>query len=353
VKAFAESYHIPVVTSLRAKGAISEDSPMAMGVFGLGGSLWANHVVMGAPAGPAGLSDEDMPGCEVLLVLGATLNENNTNGWNPAFRPSKAIVRVDLDPHRIQGREYGETSVVGDVSTFMAWLSDVRAMYHDALDASKAVRQRWLDIIQRGPYHDGETGRHSSSVPIHPARVIVELRKAAPRDSVLVVDSGAHTFFAGHHWASYAPNEFFLLSNTGPMGYGVAMAIGAALARPDRPHIAVVGDGSLLMHGMELHTAVRFKVPIVVVVINNAALGNVYLRARHVDPTAARLSTIEPQPDWAALCIALGGQGTVVKHPDELGPAFARALKVQGGPFLVDVRCDRDVDVPNVHYVQE
>lgn len=338
IEHFASAYDIPVVTTLRAKGAIPEDHPLSCGVFGLGGSLWANRVVMGdATLG--------IPKAEVLLVLGATLNENNTHGWMPDFIPEKGIVRVDINPNNVLGREYAESLVVGDVQTFLRWLQTHGDRYHCALAASQGDRQQWLVNLRQTPYYDTEADRQSNQVPLNPARVIADLRRAAPRQSVLVVDSGAHTFFTGHHWTSYAPNEFLFLSNTGPMGYGIAMGIGAKLARPHQPCVCVVGDGSLLMHGMEIHTAVRYQIPLVIVVINNSALGNVYLRARNEGPAAIALSEI-PTQNWADFARSLGAGATVVESPDQLMPAFDQAFAAQQ-PFLVDVRCDRDCNTPN------
>jgi acetolactate synthase-1/2/3 large subunit len=339
IRSFAAEYSIPVVTTARAKGVIPEDDAWSMGVFGVGGSLWANQVVMGN-------TQPSVPGSEVLIVLGATLNENNTHGWMPGVVPSKAMVRVDINPNNVLGREYAQSFVTGDVRSFLDWLQSNRAGFHDALKATAAARQGWLDSIRGTPYYDTDADRTSDAVPMNPARVVAELRRAAPRDTVLVVDSGAHTFFTAHHWTSYAPNEFLMLSTTGPMGYGVAMAIGAKLARPAQPHCAVVGDGSLLMHGMEIHTAVRYKLPIVVTVINNSALGNVYLRALHESPEAVRLAEI-PTQDWAAFSRSLGGDGVVVEHPAELPSAFERAFAARDRPFVVDTRCDRSCPTPN------
>lgn len=344
IQAFAEEYSIPIVTSLRAKGAVSEDSKMSMGVYGLGGSLWANKVIMGAKKSDI---NPKLPRSEVLLVLGATLNENNTHGWAPMFKPSKSLICVDINPNNVLGKEYDEEFIMGDVRTFMRWMRDHRELYHKNLLASKGKREKWLATIRQTPYYDTDAERISNAIPINPARAIADLRKVAPRDAVMIVDSGAHTYFTGHNWTSYAPNEFLFLSTTGPMGYGVAMTIGAKMARPHQPHVAVVGDGSLLMHGMEIHSAVRFKVPMVIVVINNSALGNVYLRARDEGPEATYLSEIFPTQNWAEFCIALGGDGIVVEDPTDLEAAFEKAFQTQDKPFLVDVRCDKNIDTPN------
>ena len=339
IQSFAKQYHIPVVTTLRAKGAIAEDDPLSFGVFGLGGSLQANKVVMGAKA-------VGIPKAEVLLMFGATPNENNTHGWMPDFQPEKTLVRVDINPNNVLGKEYQELLVVGDVSTFLQWLEANKSGYHDALRASAPERSAWTQAIRQTPFYDTDADRASDAMPMHPARVLAELRRAVPRDGVLVVDSGAHTYFTGHNWTSYAPNEFLFLSVTGPMGYGVAMGIGAKLARPDQPCICVVGDGSLLMHGMELHTAVRYKVPLVIVVINNSALGNPYLHATTLE--AKKLTEI-PTQNWADFARALGAEGIVVDHPGMLADAFKRAL-ASDKPFLVDARCGRDFMTPNTDF---
>jgi acetolactate synthase-1/2/3 large subunit len=338
IAAFASQYQIPVVTTLRAKGAIDEDHPLVMGVFGAAGSLWSNQVVMGS--GPTGV-----PGAEVLIVLGATLNEHNTHGWMDAFVPSKAMVRVDLNPNNVIGKEYQQLFIMGDARTFMEWLRAQRADYHDALTSTAGARRSWLDAIRATPYHDTEADRTSEAVPMHPARVIAEMRKAAPKDTVVTVDSGAHTYFTGHHWKSHQAGEFLLLATTAPMGAAVPMAIGAKIARPAQPHCAVAGDGCLLMHGMEIHTAVRYKLPLVIVAMNNSALGNNYLAALHQSAEAVRLTEI-PTVDWAAFAQSLGAEGVVVKDPADLPAAFARAFEATG-PFVVDARCDPKCPTPN------
>ena len=106
------------------------------------------------------------------------------------------------------------------------------------------------------------------------------------------------------------------------------------------------------MHGMELHTAVRYKIPLIVVVINNSALGNVYLRAKSDGNRAAELLTdITPTQDWAAFARSLGAKGVVVEKPDELADAYNSAMNhIKSGikiPFVIDVRCDKKYETPN------
>jgi acetolactate synthase I/II/III large subunit len=341
---FAEEFSIPVVTTLRAKGVISEDpneSPMSFGFFGNSGTLQANKVVMGSP---------EIPQAEVLIVLGATLNEGNTYAWGKDFPPSMSLVRVDTNPNIVTGKNYDETLVVGDVREFLDWLNDHVELFGEDLRASKPERQAWLKTIRETPYYDLLETRTLNTIPIHPAKVVTKLREIAPRNTVLVVDSGAHSYHVPHHWTSYAPNEFLILTNTGPMGYGIALGIGAKLARPHQPCVAIVGDGSILMHGMELQTAVRYKIPLIVVVINNSALGNVYLRAidQKWPEEAVELVKI-PQLRCVDLARSFGADGVVVDHPDQLIDAFQQAFASQV-PFVVDIHCCKDCPVPNNAY---
>jgi acetolactate synthase-1/2/3 large subunit len=187
-------------------------------------------------------------------------------------------------------------------------------------------------------------------VPLHPARVVSELRCAMPRDTVLVVDPGAHRAFCGHYWESYGPRSYFSATNLGPMGWAIPAGIGAKAARPEKPLVVVTGDGCMLMHGIEIQTAARYGIPAIFVVINNGALGNVWLRAVKEGPGPAALTEI-PLHNWAGFARSLGLAAATVHKPEDLAPAFQKALAL-GAPYLVDVRCDRRFTTPVTPYSQ-
>ena len=105
--------------------------------------------------------------------------------------------------------------------------------------------------------------------PIHPARVIAELRAAFPRDGALLMDSGAHRAFCTHYWESFDPLTFFTAANLGPMGWAIPAATGVQAALPDRRVAVVTGDGCMLMHGVEMQTAARYGLPVIFVVSYN------------------------------------------------------------------------------------
>jgi acetolactate synthase-1/2/3 large subunit len=184
----------------------------------------------------------------------------------------------------------------------------------------------------------------SDAVPIHPARVISDLRSVFPRDGILLVDSGAHRAFAGHYWNSYEPRTYISATNLGPMGWAIPAAVGVQCAAPQRRVAVITGDGCMHMHGIEVATAARYKLPIIFVVINNSALGNVWLRAHTEGPVPDELTTL-PDIDWAAFGVSLGCRGETVRHPEELAGAFTRAL-AQTGPTVIDVKADKHCKTP-------
>jgi acetolactate synthase-1/2/3 large subunit len=331
LRQFAERFHIPVATTLRAKGVLPEDHPLSFGVFGYAGTRHATELLLGR--------------VDMLLVLGSGLNQRDTMYWNEALRPTRGIVQVDVDATAIAKNFPVDVAVVGDCGRAIEALTNAGNERLQWLDAGKTERQSWTESVRAsGPLLYDADNCSSDAVPIHPARVITELRNMMPRDTVAGVDSGAHRAFAGHYWKAYAPNQYISATNLGPMGWAIPAGIGAKLARPQWPCVVITGDGCMLMHGMEIQTAARFAVPVIWVVLNNGALGNVYLRAKKQGPGPASLTSL-PTHDWAGFAGSLGAEGATVEAPEDLAPAFKAALQA-GQPYVVDVRCGKDYPTP-------
>lgn len=329
---FAERFEIPVATTLRAKGVFPEDHRLSLGVFGYAGHRHAIDTI---------LSDE----VEVLLVLGSGLSQRDTLFWDRRMLPSRALVQVDLDPQVLGRTWHADVPVVGDCGRVLQLLMSFDYQLVESLESSNPQRRAWLERIRAaGPRLYEEEHTTSDAVPLHPARVIAELRRAMPRDTVLVVDSGAHRAFCGHYWESYEPRTYLSATNLGPMGWAIPAGIGAKAAHPSRPLVVVTGDGCMLMHGMEIQTAARYGLAAIFLVINNAALGNVWLRAVQEGPGPAALTEL-PLHDWAGVARSLGLQAATVERPEQLAPAFRTALEANA-PYLIDVRCDRAFATP-------
>lgn len=327
--AFAEAWGIPVATTLRAKGLFPEDHPLSLGVFGYAGTHHAR----------AALVDETL---DLLIILGSGLNERDTMYWSLKLNPKRTIC-VNLDAAVMADNIVG-TPVRGDVGAFLDFLSNRRDAIAPALEATRAARAQWLSAIRAKPRLQDPQNCESTAVPLHPARAISALRRAFPRDGILLVDSGAHRAFAGHYWQSYAPRTYISATNLGPMGWAVPAAVGVQCAQPQRRVAVITGDGCMHMQGIEVATAARYGLPILYVVLNNSALGNVWLRAHTEGPVPAELTSL-PDLDWAGFGRSLGANGITVTAPEQLDQAFASAL-LNKGPTVLDIKVDKAFGTP-------
>jgi acetolactate synthase-1/2/3 large subunit len=326
---FSEKWNIPVATTLRAKGVFPEDHPLSLGVFGYAGTLQSKKALL-----------DDTP--DLLIILGSGLNERDTMHWTLKLNPKKTLC-INSNVMALESC-VGAHCVVGDVGAYLNWLSANIKHIQSSLESTQTNRKKWISEIKALPRLQNPENCKSSAVPIHPARVISELRKALPRDGILVVDSGAHRAFAGHYWESYEPLTYISATNLGPMGWAIPAAVGIQCALPNKKVAVITGDGCMHMHGLEVATAARYKLPIVYVVINNAALGNVWLRAHKLGPIPDELTSL-PDIDWASFSRSLGGNGITVNRPDELASAFTTALN-NVGPTVIDVKADKNFPTP-------
>ncbi len=330
LRAFAERFDIPVATTLSGKGAIPDDHPLALGVFGYGGSRWAIDAIRSGET-------------EILLVIGSGLSQRDTMQWDRRMLPSRALIHVDADPLLIGRTWAGEVAVVGNAGEALRRLAALEGAA--ALEAGRAERRAFLEVIHsRGPRCYGMEDTECGAIPMHPARVVRELRAAFPAEGVLCVDSGAHRAWFAEYWDVRQPGTHYSLTNLGPMGGAIPLGIGVKLARPERPLMVATGDGCMLMHGMEIHTAARERVPLVIAVMNNRSYGNIYFRASAMGPGPERLTDI-PGVDWVAFAKSMGGKGERVEQPQEIAPAVARALDAFG-PYLLDLHIDKTCPTP-------
>lgn len=331
LRAFAETFEVPVATTFAAKGLIPDDHRLALGMFGYAGS----------PRAVAGLLAKDL---DVLLVLGSSLNLRDTLYWSRELSDRRQVVQIDLDSTML-GRDYPISHrILGDCRESLRVLRSLADGPLKALTASAESRRAWTADLRASPAFAGDADMTCNETPVHPARLMAEMRRELPRETILFVDSGAHRAFAGHYWESFGPGGVRSATNLGPMGWAIPAAIGGQVANPAAPVAVITGDGCMHMHGIEIATAARYRIPIIIVVSNNSALGNVYMRARKANPGAAAM-TLLPTVDWAAFGRLFGAGGRRVESPDDLAPALREAL-ASGGPFVIDVLTQRDCPTP-------
>ncbi len=334
----AELLGMPVATTPQGKGVIDETHPLCLGPTGRDGVYPGNRAARG---------------CDVLLALGTRFGDRGASGWIPGAThniPPTKLIHVDQDAGQI-GKNYPTTvGIAGDVCLVIAQLI---AAIKARAQAQSAIADSWREAISKWKHEWQKalsTTTGSDDVPIHPDRFIAELQGATPADAVMLADIGAHHSWMVQQWR--VPKQGRLLQSGGfaSMGFGVAGALGAKLAAPDHPVIAVVGDGGFLMHSNVVATAVEYDLPVLWIIWNNG--GYVSIRDIQVGffgkdrEFATRFRSQKSgeliSTDFALLAQSMGAQGRRVDRPDELADQVKAAL-ASGKPTVLDVRMQADV----------
>lgn len=320
---FAEKFEIPVATTLAGKSVFPEDHRLSFGVMNWFGNPRAIETI---------LSDE----VEVLIVLGSRLNQVTTAKWSPKFLPSKALIINDINENSYFGNYSPDLFILGDVKSFLTELN--QSNNNNVLQKSIPTRKKWVESIHKKipKYYDSEN-LFSEKIPIHPARIMKELRNVMPKNTILFSGEGASGFIASHYWTCYGPRQHFTqVKSMSPMGWSIAAAIGGKAAKPDVPVVSIIGDGSMLMHGLEIQTAARYGLAVIFILIDNEAHGNPQLRARQVGKFETEFLTL-PAHDWAKIAEGLGLLAFTVSDPKQLSETFTKSLQLNK-PVLIHIK---------------
>ncbi|WP_241248970.1 thiamine pyrophosphate-binding protein [Agrococcus sp. KRD186] len=294
----AELLDAPVITSLNAKGAVPESHPLSIGA----------ELRLDAARRVANGSD-------ALLVIGSKIAEAEL--WGGAIAPSGAMITVDILPSEERGHLQSTHAIIGH-----------SALLVPALIAS--LRGRALSAEPQ----DVEAVRvacaaESSKIALVEDRLAARLAAVLPSDAVLTGDSSRITYYGmTSRVRSEEPGAFLYMATYATLGYGLPAAIGAKVASPDRPVIAVVGDGALMFSVQEFQTAVEQRLDLTVICVDNGGYGEIEQNQaeRGIPPIGVRLT----QPDWAALVDAFGGTGFRVTDAEELEAVVVRAIAHPG-----------------------
>lgn len=319
IRALAEAFDIPVVTALNSKGAIDESHPLALGCLGLAGQRSAEKYIREV--------------ADVIIAVGENFEEWMTLSWDPQLIQDKRLIHIDLDPLEI-GKNYQVD--VGIDGTIHSVLTELTSQLQRTERAPSATREQIQQQKRDWGYFVAEE-MSSDAVPIKPQRAMRELREALPDDAIVFGDSGNTVRWIGRYFPCRT-RSFFAANIFEPMGYSVAACLGGKLAAPDRPVVSICGDGSFLMNGMEVSTAVNYGIAVLWIIINDARLNMVY-QAQSVYYGDRHVATTFDNPDYVKFAEAFGAVGYRVTRPEEIQPAVRSALS-SGRPAIVDIHVD-------------
>ncbi|HUK58749.1 MAG TPA: thiamine pyrophosphate-binding protein [Stellaceae bacterium] len=311
--ALAEAAGLPVATSAAGKGTFAETHPLALGVFGTYGTAAANAAIAEA---------------DLVLAVGSKLGPSDTAWENrDLLDPARQVfVQIDIEPRNASWTFPAEHVLIGDAATVLAQLGD--AVGKDAARAS-AARERVARHRKACGYFDDAAYR-AGDRPILPQRLIGELQRALPEDAIVTCDAGENRIMMTHFYQTKRAGGFLQAAGSGPMGFAIPAALAVKLVHPERPAVAVCGDGGFAMTMNGLMTALEHDIPIVTVIFNNRALGWVL---HGNGPFAAEFGDF----DHAAIARAMGCRATRIDDPDTLGSALREAIAARV-PTVLDVR---------------
>ncbi len=325
VREFAELLQIPVASSLMGIDALPYAHPLRVGLIGTYGNRWANLALRDA---------------DCVLVLGARLDVRQTGADTQAFSANKTLIQVDVDPAQLAWRIDATLKVRADVADFASNALEL-ARVRDWPDWSG-----WREAIAGHAIASPDTGELANATGINPAKVMHALSAQGRAASAFVADVGQNQMWAAQSLRLGEAQRFLTSGGMGAMGFALPAAIGAALAAPGKPVVAITGDGGMQVNIQELETIARLKLPIKIVVLNNECLGMVRQFQDELFESRYQ-STVwgYGAPDFVAVSEAYGIHARGVADAAEVDEALAWLMRDPAAPGLLEIMLDTNTCV--------
>jgi acetolactate synthase-1/2/3 large subunit len=320
LREFARLMQIPVVCRNMARGIIAEDDPLG-----------------------AGFLPTSAAGADVYLILGTRLDWTIGFGRPPLFAPDAKAIQVDIMAEKIGKNRPADIGIHGDAKAVLGQMIALARDYHpkSVPDAWRAQPKATTAGMRGGMIQQYGLAERPADQPMHSIQLVQALSKALPREARLIVDGGYIAAFGLQYTDAYSELGIVWVGSTGHLGVGVSFAAASKLAEPGKPVVALMGDGSFGLSGIEFDTAVRHGLPLVVVIANDAGWGEVRDGQRKRYGNERVLGTNLAPTRYDELAKALGGHGELVASVDQIAPALERCLKLDK-PSIINVLTDRD-----------
>jgi acetolactate synthase-1/2/3 large subunit len=315
---------VPVVTSGNGRGAVPEDNPLVLGRIGFGGGSTA--------------SDTALKEADLVVCLGCGLSDVSTYGFN--ITPRGEVMVVDLDPLWDKKPVPCALHSACDAAAFAEQLARLSAEHKLPESWKATIRDRkssWEAVLREGLSRDKDGY-------VNPARFLRALDEALPEDKILTAGQGMHILYTYAYMKVRTPRGFLAATNMGSMGFGFPAALGAKLSCPKREVVAVVGDGEFVMTMHDLETAVRERVGVKVVIVNDNSY-RVLLMRQKIQKMGRVFGTLHSNPDICKLAEAFGTEAMVVRSNAQVEEGVRFITKRSDVPLIVELKVDQD-DLP-------
>ena len=308
LKSLAEKANIPVSMSLMGKAVFPNKHPLSMGMIGMHGTYVANTAC-----------DK----CDLLLAIGCRFSDR-VIGDPKKFAGNAKILQIDIDPAEVNKMIEVDNALIGDIKQILAEISS-KIQKKEPGKWNEQVNE-WKKIVPPS---------YNKKQDLSPKFIFEYVNSKVKQDTIITTEVGQHQMWTAQFYNFMQPRTFLTSGGLGTMGYGTGAAIGAQFANPEKTIVHFAGDGSFRMNCNELATIQHYELPIIIVVLDNHALGNVRMWQTLFYEKRYSNTTLDFGPDWEKLAFAYGIQGYHVKNEEEFKKAFDDALKSKK-PAVID-----------------
>lgn len=318
LQALAEKAGIPVSTTLMGLGSFPGDHRLFMGLVGMHGTRTSNTAVSEA---------------DLFIAIGARFSDRVISNVS-RFAPNARIMHIDIDPAEIGKNITVHYPLVGNIKEILRLLAEKVEARRDT-DWNRKIDE-WKEQYPL---------RYEENGTLKPHYIVERLYEITKGEAIITTEVGQNQLWAAQYYKYSKPRQFISSGGLGTMGYGLGACIGAQIGRPDAKVINIAGDGSFRMNCTEIATAVEYKLPVVIAILNNSVLGMVRQWQQLFYGGRYSATTIDRGTDFVALAEAFGAVGIRVTKPEEVDAAFERALASKDRPVLIDFVIDKDEKV--------
>ena len=315
----------PITSTLQGLGCYPGEDNQFLGMLGMHGTYEANNA---------------MHDCDLLINIGARFDDRIT-GKVDEFSPRSKKIHIDIDPSSINKNVKVDLAVVGDVKQVLKSL--IKTFKKKNPDFEKTKKQKiskWWSQIQKWRTKNSLNFINSTKVikPQHAVQRLYELTKH--KDTFITTEVGQHQMWAAQHYKFNKPNRWMTSGGLGTMGYGLPAAVGVQVANPDKLVIDIAGEASVLMTMQEMSTAVQYKLPIKIFILNNEYMGMVRQWQELLHEKNYAESYTAALPNFVKLAEAYGCVGIQAKTPDELDEKIKEMININQ-PVIFDCVVDK------------
>lgn len=305
---FATKANIPVAMSLMGKAAFPNKHELSLGMIGMHGTYAANTAC---------------DNCDLLLAIGCRFSDR-VIGEAAKFAKNAKILQIDIDPTEVNKMINVDDALLGDIKSILVELT---------AKIQKKEKSQWNSQIEE--WKKIVPPSYNKKQDLSPKFIFEYVNSQVKEDTIITTEVGQHQMWTAQFYDFTKPRTFLTSGGLGTMGFGTGAAIGAKFANPDKTVVHFAGDGSFRMNCNELATIEHYQLPIIIVILDNHALGNVRMWQTLFYEKRYSNTTLDFGPEWTTLASAYGIQGYHVKNEKEFKDAFDKALK-SGKPAVID-----------------